>query len=599
MNSKRVVYSPANSVEICRGTANTRFLVARRLEFVLGAPNSLSRGAGGTGIHSPGEMDADGVKVEEFDGSYACVICSESVRGGDALHCGQCSINPVHFSCVRGSAFSETCPQCSMKTMQPWTGRVGGASSSATIDLVAAETDPAASGKGGEILDDADDDSDDGCGEGSDEHSGSGGEDDDDDSDGALNESGLDDSCEEDEHDDEDYEQGGVDQPRDSHDSPRRSREDGPPLKKSRGSLAPSKVFTFVASHSPVRVQLLSSHTIHDLCDAFCTHTSIGGGETVYSHLWNVTVDATGQCFESGDYACMSPLRASEAKLGDLPLPGPTATLRWEYDYGSSSRYTLTLLEVSILTDGESEADFPRKVPAALPAGYAKYSPPLQGAGAGLNDTFAGLNKWAFGEGEGISVCLFQPESKHNHGLLERGNDGVRHMIFMPAAPPKDLAAYLYCLDAGVRLGKPKIDPSYNFPVYNWYSMIILPAESATDKHKKKWQGRETGFVDMKVVPADSSLPSLNKTFPKLAALAGFAKDKKVPKGWLTFKDGTLRICTGKALSPKLKAPPGTAFHGLDQHEPADKAGVLFSVDTDPGSLHDLFCVAEGLLGCL
>ena len=116
-------------------------------------------------------MDADGVKVEEFDGSYACVICSESVRGGDALHCGQCSSNPVHFSCVRGSAFSETCPQCSGKPMQPWTGRVGGASSSATIDLVAAETDPAASGKGGEILDDADDDSDDGGGQENDEHS--------------------------------------------------------------------------------------------------------------------------------------------------------------------------------------------------------------------------------------------------------------------------------------------------------------------------------------------------------------------------------------------------------------------------------------------
>ena len=64
-----------------------------------------------------GEMDAAEVKVEEFDGTYACVICSESVRGGDALHCGQCSSNPVHFSCVRGSAFSETCPQCSGKTM--------------------------------------------------------------------------------------------------------------------------------------------------------------------------------------------------------------------------------------------------------------------------------------------------------------------------------------------------------------------------------------------------------------------------------------------------------------------------------------------------
>ena len=106
-------------------------------------------------------MDAAEVKVEEFDGTYACVICSESVRGGDALHCAQCSSNPVHVACVRGSPFAETCAQCSGKTMRPWTGRAGGgAPSSATIDLVAAEAEPAASGKGKEILDDADEDSD-------------------------------------------------------------------------------------------------------------------------------------------------------------------------------------------------------------------------------------------------------------------------------------------------------------------------------------------------------------------------------------------------------------------------------------------------------
>ena len=145
--------------------------------------------------------------MEEFDGTYACVICSESVRGGDALHCAQCSSNPVHVACVRGSPFAETCAQCSGKTMRPWTGRAGGgAPSSATIDLVAAE--PAASGKGKEIVDYADEDSDAGGGEGSDEHScsgrGSGEEDDDDDdSDGAHDEGGLDGGGEEDEHDDE------------------------------------------------------------------------------------------------------------------------------------------------------------------------------------------------------------------------------------------------------------------------------------------------------------------------------------------------------------------------------------------------------------
>ena len=167
----------------------------------------------------------------------------------------------------------------------------------------------------------------------------------------------------------------------------------------------------------------------------------------------------------------------------------------------------------------------------------------------------------------------------------------------MPAAPPKDLAAYLYCLDAGARFGKPKFDHELGCPFYSWHSMIFLPAESATAKQKKKYAAQEEGFVDMRLVPADSSLHSLNKTFPRLAALAGFVKDKDVPRGWLTFKDGTLRICTkGQALTAKTNAPSWTAFDGEGQHEPADQAGVLFSVDTEPGSLHDLFCVAEGLL---
>jgi len=37
------------------------------------------------------------VKIEEYDGSYECVICSQSVRGNAAvLHCSQCSSNPFH-----------------------------------------------------------------------------------------------------------------------------------------------------------------------------------------------------------------------------------------------------------------------------------------------------------------------------------------------------------------------------------------------------------------------------------------------------------------------------------------------------------------------
>ena len=174
------------------------------------------------------------------------------------------------------------------------------------------------------------------------------------------------------------------------------------------------------------------------------------------------------------------------------------------------------------------------------------------------------------------------------------------HHYYHPTHPSQDLAAHLHCLDAGVRLGQPKFDDRYQCPVYSWYSMIILPAESANDRLEKRWgQNLEVGFCEMKVVPADASRASLNETFPKLAALAGFVKDKKVPKGWLTFKEGTLRICTGKSKSPKSGAPNGMAFVGAGQHEPENNDGVLFMMEVPAASLHDLFCVAEGLLRSL
>ena len=51
----------------------------------------------------PGQANArlvPSVKIEEYDGSYACAICWESVRGDpDVLHCSQCRSNPIHRAC--------------------------------------------------------------------------------------------------------------------------------------------------------------------------------------------------------------------------------------------------------------------------------------------------------------------------------------------------------------------------------------------------------------------------------------------------------------------------------------------------------------------
>ena len=98
----------------------------------------------------------------------------------------------------------------------------------------------------------------------------------------------------------------------------------------------------------------------------------------------------------------------------------------------------------------------------------------------------------------------------------------------MLAAPPKDLAAYLHCLDVGV-VGKYKTfvfddgDAGSECPCYSWYSKIVLPQESATAALQKRYgKHLEKGATEMVVVPADASVAPLNAIFPKLAALAGF-----------------------------------------------------------------------------
>ena len=75
-------------------------------------------------------------EVEDVDGSYACVICSESVRGMAALCCARCSSNPFHASCVDGTGFAEMCPQCAGKTVVAWTGRDAGSAAAAAAAIV-------------------------------------------------------------------------------------------------------------------------------------------------------------------------------------------------------------------------------------------------------------------------------------------------------------------------------------------------------------------------------------------------------------------------------------------------------------------------------
>jgi hypothetical protein len=358
-------------------------------------------------------------------------------------------------------------------------------------------------------------------------------------------------------------------------------------------ATTPVTVMTFGVPHSIVQVQLLSTHNVHELVDALCSATDIGDGRGVNAHMWNVQLGS--KTFESGVHDAES--RATQRQLGDLRLnPGTNMTLT--YDYGNTSIIKITLLEACCLGVSEEASWFPRRKPMEGPDGYSIFVPPNDADN--LNTLFPILNQWAFsGTTASLELNLFQAGRKQNYGYLSCGNS-VKHMIYAPAKT-HDLGSYLHSFNHACRL-TPKTDEGMDsgarYPLYTWYSVVVLPRKNATDKLLRKFgKNLESGFCDLVLAP-DYHTNSLNDVFPHVAALAGFGKKKPgASKGWLCYKDGLMTINSGKTLDRNSKRLEGSAWSGEDQHHPVDSPLLQLAIDIT--SMQELFCVAEGLLRTL
>ncbi len=203
-------------------------------------------------------------------------------------------------------------------------------------------------------------------------------------------------------------------------------------------------------------------------------------------------------------------------------------------------------------------------------------------------------------EGRNVQVNLFQAgKTRRNYGYLERSNENVKHMIHMPAASEKDLGQYLSCFDHGTQF-KYQIDPEYGYPYHNKYSVVVLPSASSSSSLQHKYgRNARSGprWCHCEVVPRNKCI-SLNEVFPKVASLAGFRKDKAVKKGWITYQDRTLTILSGKSakIAFHSKYLNGTAFEGENKHKPESEDNIICQMTVKVKSLHELFCIAEGLL---
>ncbi|KAG7358311.1 hypothetical protein IV203_014899 [Nitzschia inconspicua] len=328
---------------------------------------------------------------------------------------------------------------------------------------------------------------------------------------------------------------------------------------------------------------VLSCHNLEDLVDIAFEACDPAGGETANAHMWNIKVGR--KTYESGDFPCMSDLRAADAKLEDLSLT-PNMTLHLKYDYGTTLKFTLTVESIEnaqTLLDEDatlSISNFPRVLPMPPPPPMTFSTDKID-----LSVSFPALDQFLKGN---VDFNLFQVGKRRIHGFIkEDSRYEVLKLVLLPDKPVS-LSHFLKCLDTGVSI--------QSSGSYNWHSIVILPSEKLVGKYGKE---TEPGFCDCKVVLDDPSLEKLEDIFPKISALAGFGKDKRVPRGWITYENDVLRVVEGQGSPADPNVPDNCAFEGDGVHKPAGDDKILFRIDKKMESLHELFCRVEGFLETL
>ena len=171
-------------------------------------------------------------------------------------------------------------------------------------------------------------------------------------------------------------------------------------------------------------------------------------------------------------------------------------------------------------------------------------------------------------------------------------------MVYLPMKAGTDLSHLLGCYDTAV-LKQYSILPEGN-PQYSWFSVVVMPHDSAS-KHLTEKYGKELecGLVELVIVTSFPQPSLLNEYFPCLSALAGYRSSSVIPKGWVSYKDNCLVICSGESSKRDFDPPKGLAFDGDSQFTPGSKTNLLFKKNWTLASLHEMFCLTESLLRTL
>ena len=383
-----------------------------------------------------------------------------------------------------------------------------------------------------------------------------------------------------------------------------------------------SVILTFSMDHYSAYFQILPHQSIRQLVRIAFEVCDPRDGDTDNCHLWTLT-SPRGMAYDShpGRNATYLPFHmVSYPEAGEAPTTVQEAldgelqkgtSLQLKYDYGSTSHHILKLRSVDDNADATlKRSDFPRRRPEASapavsagpsgPPAHAHFAPFTTAEGINLKESFPNFDKYVFDKSFSNShgeVNLFQAGRRQVHAFLERRGQGINRMVFFPDKP-KTLSHYLQMLDTGASIEPTQDDHGY--PIYNWQSVVVIP-ENHSKRSAKFLYDLEEGFCDCEVVPEPANGKNWDSIFPKTAAFAGFSKDKQFKhKGFIRYNTGVLEVISGSGSPNNVpKAPRGTAYEGRGCHVPAEEDTILFRVDGNFDSIHDLFCKVEALLRTL
>lgn len=336
------------------------------------------------------------------------------------------------------------------------------------------------------------------------------------------------------------------------------------------------KIYTFSIGKSPAHFQVSSLCSLGDLIAIAFDVCDPALGEGPGDHMWNLKVG--GKVYESGDFPCASSLRAERTRISDLPTGTltPKSELYVEYDYGNTSKHVLTLLKIEDPGQDFDASAFPRKKPVASVA-----TPVFLCDQVNLDTLFPMLNKRLK---KSYEINFFQAGRRRGiHGTMRGGSPHLLTCLVL-AEKPESLqhSLAMHNQGASMRWGGET----------NWHSVVVLPA--GTPNFNK--YDVEDGFCDV-ITVAPPSEPDLNKLFPKVAALAGFRKDKNVPKGWIRYHSNVLQVISGTGSeSAAPRAPKFTALPAEGVYAPGPSDKIIFQLEQKFDSVHALLCKVEGFL---